>query len=356
MPDKMANEKAENAIQSVISGLTDDSITRIIDTIDKSMYSVNELSAEFRKTELDENLPICHMPNDKRPYVKVKANRVESYPLLDMGAEIAVISYVEEDELAKFKAKIEPANMNITTVTKMQNPVAGMMWIQYQMANESHVIPTLVFKSHKSCMIVGIDFIEAFDIRLSRRGGLPKQPWSAQPPTVEYDSTKVGTEAIQALEVNGIGIARENGTPQVGGFANLWNLTKKTLHVSEMTVERIQTEKRSPLRSRSRKREHSPSQKNQRANQREEIQRESKTALLVKSESDSGAINESEMNTENELSDEEKPCLKMMSTITLACGASDKVMAMEVYKVMGVEQWLDYHEKPQAFVFDRGKH
>lgn len=172
----VARGEDSETVQKLLHKITDETLNRLIDTIDKAEYDLKEVSVQFSESQTGDNLPICYMPKDKRPYIRVKANQVESHPLLDSGADMTVLSYVHEEELEKYNAQLESININITTVTKPESPVAGLMWVNFQMAGDARVIPILVIKSHKSYMIVGIDFLEAFDIRYIRGNGIPKQP------------------------------------------------------------------------------------------------------------------------------------------------------------------------------------
>lgn len=201
-------EKDNDAVQQILNKMTGETISRLIDTIDKAEYDLKEVSVQFNANKNNDNLPICYMPKDKRPYVRVKVNQIESYPLLDSGAEITVLSYVDEEELDKYKANLETINMNITTVTQSSSPVSGLMWLNFQMAHEAKVIPTLVIRSHKSYMIVGIDFIEAFGIKYIRENGPPKQPWNPDL-TENCDAVKITENRSEppAAKIKTIGMA-----------------------------------------------------------------------------------------------------------------------------------------------------
>lgn len=177
-PSTIVGEKDINAMHTMLRSMSAESLAKIIDTIEKTDYDLHELSVKFSGMEVPDNLPICHVPGDKRPYIRVKTNQIEAYPLLDSGAQNTVLSFVHEDELKQYNTQLQPAQMNITTVTKTSSPVAGLLWLEFKMGQEAHVLPTLAIKSHRSAMIVGIDFLEKFNIQYVKDDGPPKKPWS----------------------------------------------------------------------------------------------------------------------------------------------------------------------------------
>lgn len=150
-----------------IDALTVESVQRAVDAAEAVGYDQVEIQLIAEKMAIDQDaVPIVHVPNDNRPYIKVAANQNDCYPLLDSGAMLCVISYIDEDELAKYKARRLPCSMTVTTVTKAENQVTGVMWLNYQIGERNACIPTVTMKSHRSYFIVGIKFFMAFNIQL----------------------------------------------------------------------------------------------------------------------------------------------------------------------------------------------
>lgn len=185
------------AVQNVLNSLTEEAMQRIIATIDRAQHSQPQIERDLGLIETDANeLPICHVQNDNRPHIRVKMNKVKAHPLLDSGAMMSVVSYMDEEELTKFNAKLEKGNITITTVSQQNHEITGIMWLDYEMNGQSVVLPTVAMKSHKSYMIVGMDFWEAFDIRcIQGQNSIAVKPWNPEPiaqPTISP------TELIQA--------------------------------------------------------------------------------------------------------------------------------------------------------------
>lgn len=150
-----------------IAQLTTASVQRAIEAAESVGYDQLEIQSLAEKMALShETVPIVHVPNDNRPYIQVSANNQNSYPLLDCGAMVCVISYTDEEEIKKYNAKVRPCSMSVTTVTKADHQVTGVMWLNYEIGKRRAYIPTVVMKSHRSYFIVGINFWRAFDIQL----------------------------------------------------------------------------------------------------------------------------------------------------------------------------------------------
>lgn len=173
--------KQAMAIESALEKLTEESIQRMTATIESVIKTPAEIKMECDAVEKTENqLPIYHIKGDKRPYIRVQINGAESYPLLDSGAMMSLISYTDEDELLKFNSEILPSNITVTTVVQANYEITGVMWLRYDMNGESRVIQTMIVKSHKSALIVGIDFWEAFDINcMQSKNTMATQPWNS---------------------------------------------------------------------------------------------------------------------------------------------------------------------------------
>lgn len=189
-------------ISDWISNLTEDSVERAISAAEQVGYDQTEVQLIAERMAFDQQaIPIVHVPNDNRPYIRLSANKVPAYPLLDCGAMVCAISYVQESELAKYQAQIYPCSMTITTVTKAQHQVTGVMWLNYEVTDTRRArIPTVVMQSHRSYFIVGINFFHALNIKFGW-GDLCScspmvQPWN---PSLQKDNkiNSVPTRAIQ---------------------------------------------------------------------------------------------------------------------------------------------------------------
>lgn len=155
--------RLESEFAEILSKITEESLLRTIAIAD-SMPDKQVI--ESHSVNVAPNtLPICHMKGDKRPYVKIRANKVDRYPLLDSGSQINIISFQHEDELLPYKARVAPCNISISTVSKADHEVTGLLWLLYEIGDRSHVLPTVVMKSHRSYFIVGVDFWQVFEIK-----------------------------------------------------------------------------------------------------------------------------------------------------------------------------------------------
>lgn len=178
--DTLAVEEIEaKHLQAVLASLTNDQIDHAIEKISSARYSQDEIEAEAQLVSTKESdLPICHLSGDNRPYIEVTVNGVKRHPLLDSGAMVTLISYVDESELKEYGARVEKTHVRVSTVNAAKHEASGFMWLTYEVAGKSARIPTVVMKSHKSYFIVGINFWQAFGINVSWNALTTTQPWS----------------------------------------------------------------------------------------------------------------------------------------------------------------------------------
>lgn len=159
-------EPTEQEMQSWIEQLTSDSVQRALSAAETVGYDQMEIQQIAQNLAYEqESIPIVHVPNDNRPYIRVDVNNNKRYPLLDSGAMVCVISYVQEEELNSYNQRILPCSMTVSTVTQADHQVTGVMWLQYEIGERTACIPTVVMKSHRSYFIVGMNFFKAFDIQ-----------------------------------------------------------------------------------------------------------------------------------------------------------------------------------------------
>lgn len=119
---------------------------------------------------------------------------------------VCVISYVDEKELERYHTPIYPCSMSITTVTKAQHRVTGVMWLNYEVTNTRRAcIPTVVMQSHRSYFIVGINFFHALNIVFGW-GDICScspmvQPWN---PNIHHNvnETKLISSKMRAIQSN----------------------------------------------------------------------------------------------------------------------------------------------------------
>lgn len=153
-------------IEEIIAQLMEEAVDRAMAsaaTVDwinlKPVVSVESVATD---TDL---VPIYHLPDDNRPYIRVVANGLEVFPLNDSGSMVCLLSYVDERELEQYNARIEKCNMSISTVNNPGCTVTGVMWLMYEIGHRTACLPTIVMKAHRSHFIVGINFMKAFDIQ-----------------------------------------------------------------------------------------------------------------------------------------------------------------------------------------------
>lgn len=167
-PGEQKPEVTDEEMQNWIDSLTIESVQRAVAAAETAGYDQVEIQLVAEGMALQQDsVPIVHVKNDNRPYIKVSANKNVCYPLLDSGAMVCVMSYIHEVELTKYNAEIRPCSMTVTTVTKADHQVTGVMWLRYEIGERFAYIPTITMKSHRSYFIVGINFFKAFNIQLS---------------------------------------------------------------------------------------------------------------------------------------------------------------------------------------------
>lgn len=182
MSDRQGDEQTESSTsnEKAMKPVTKECLAEILarvttEAIQRAELAAQSIPKEFVQTnakvdlvtKVSDALPICHVEGDNRPYVKVKANGVLSYPLLDSGSMITLHSYVDKEELKQYNTRIEPCNMTITTVNKEDKQVTGVMWLEYKMGGRTALVPTIVMQSHSTYFIAGMDFWRAFEIKLN---------------------------------------------------------------------------------------------------------------------------------------------------------------------------------------------
>lgn len=104
-----------------------------------------------------------------------------------------------------YRAKIYPCSMTVSTVTKADHQVTGVLWLKYSLKNRTARVPTIVMKSHRSYFIVGMDFWRAFDLQIvygNECKCLAKaKPWSEGGPAPLHTQLPILNES--AIEANG---------------------------------------------------------------------------------------------------------------------------------------------------------
>lgn len=167
-PSEQKPEFTDEEMKSWIDSLTVESVQRAVAAAETAGYDQVEIQLVAKKMALQQDsVPIVHVQNDNRPYIEVSVNKNVCYPLLDSGAMVCVMSYIHEDELSKYNTEIRPCSMTVTTVTKAEHQVTGVMWLRYEIGDRFAYIPTITMRSHRPYFIVGINFFKAFNIQLS---------------------------------------------------------------------------------------------------------------------------------------------------------------------------------------------
>lgn len=215
----------EKEMREWIDTLTVDSVRRAVEAAEAVGYQQVDVQLMAENLAFDaDKMPIVHMPNDNRPYIRASVNGTLAYPLMDSGAMVCVVSYTHEHELEKFNCKILPCSMTVTTVTKSKHQVTGVMWLNYEISGRHACIPTVVMKSHKSYFIAGINFFEAFDIQFAWGDTCKYTPIAKPlnerkpPPTAQNMPSEIGQNVeVTCMEV----VPDKNDQSDPGDFANL---------------------------------------------------------------------------------------------------------------------------------------
>lgn len=150
-----------------LRNLTEEYVRRVLETAGGNDYRNIPNHVKINTMSVDSPAPpLFSVPNDNRPYVYVTVNEIECLPLLDTGAMVCIIGYVDESEIEPFNAPIESCPYTISTLDGAQYSTNGLMWLRYCMGNRQAVLPTVVIKTDKSQFIVGMTFWEAFQMKI----------------------------------------------------------------------------------------------------------------------------------------------------------------------------------------------
>lgn len=158
-----------------IAETTAEAVDRALNGVSRTDYTEPPVDAQVNALSLSElSPPLYRIPSDNRPYIQVTANSIVCYPLLDSGAQVCIIGYTNDQEIEKFKGRIEPCKFSVSSINNENQTVTGVIWIKYEIGQRQSVVPTLLIKTNRSQFIVGVNFFSAFGIDFVYRDVLEK--------------------------------------------------------------------------------------------------------------------------------------------------------------------------------------
>lgn len=106
--------------------------------------------------------------NDQRPHASVTMNQLEMEGLLDTGAHVTVLGYNHLSEIEKRHVDdiITPARIGIKTADGSVHEAMGVINTEYKMNNRYRYVRTIVLPNTSKKLLLGMDFMTQFDVRL----------------------------------------------------------------------------------------------------------------------------------------------------------------------------------------------
>lgn len=139
---------------------------------------------EITKTDQNEIYPVLSLitdPNlfhrsehDRRPHIDIEVDGHRVSPLVDTGAMVSVIGYVDERELQRFD-RIYQSKVVITTIDKSEHFARGKIHAKVNFDNMTAIHEFILIKTPSPQIIAGNDFCEIFGIELSINPGVRKR-------------------------------------------------------------------------------------------------------------------------------------------------------------------------------------
>lgn len=156
--------------------------------------AVVEETAIEPKGQTEQIFEIVYINNgDRRPYALVEVRGVKRYGLLDTGAQSSVISEDWLEEMHLWSDELVPTERIIATVDATRHAPKGKLYVDFTFNEEKATIPVLVGPIGKKRLILGIDFMMTYGIKLD----IPRQKYSM---TCSPEVRQAAIEYIEALE------------------------------------------------------------------------------------------------------------------------------------------------------------
>lgn len=116
----------------------------------------------------DVNNLIYAPENDSRPHTLVALNNFEISALLDTGAHATVLGYdcLSPRENSMIDSQLVDSNVGIRTADSKIHRAMGIVDAEYTYHSRRHIVRTIVMANASKKLLLGMDFMHAFDIRL----------------------------------------------------------------------------------------------------------------------------------------------------------------------------------------------
>lgn len=144
----------------------------------KNKSSATDRSSEAKPNKIDPvsgcevvydlNHFFITLEDDPRPHTDVKFNGIEMNGLLDTGAHITVLGYDKLDRIEKqsIDSRMQSASIGIRTADGSVHKAMGIVNTKYEYNNRCNDVMTIIMSKSSKKLLLGIDFMHAFNIRL----------------------------------------------------------------------------------------------------------------------------------------------------------------------------------------------
>lgn len=124
-------------------------------------------STEFEAV-YDINFLIYAPPEDTRPHATVKMCDIETPGLLDTGAHVTVLgeNHLNDCERKQIMGRLQPTKIGIRTADSTIHRALGIIEAEYKYSKKVHRVATIVMPKTSNKLLLGMDFMRAFNIRL----------------------------------------------------------------------------------------------------------------------------------------------------------------------------------------------
>lgn len=246
MKNKSTSHSEEKAVHTLdfpddpeifeaLLNLTSESLERAVAVAAKVDYRDVPSQIKVDMVTIDQSKPpLFTVEDDNRPYIFTVVNKIECVPLLDSGAMVCIIAYIDLSELDQFHATIEPCPFKISTVNGSNNKATGIMWLTYEVAGKKTRLPTVIMQSDKSQFIAGMTFWKAFNLNIgwkdnrhSNESG-PAEEMVTEPTVSGDKGLEQPTERVMAatVPIGMLSIKQRVASPQVQQNVRLQRATR----------------------------------------------------------------------------------------------------------------------------------
>lgn len=106
--------------------------------------------------------------SDKRPHVSVEIKGQSFVALVDTGAQSTVVGSNYLDALKQKGFKLNECKLILYMADRTPQYPLGQMDIEYTIDNQTRIVPTIIMNKVTKHVILGINFLDKFDIKLDK--------------------------------------------------------------------------------------------------------------------------------------------------------------------------------------------